>query len=82
MITREMWEQDKVTPAEERALFDQGAISRCEFEFGPHTDHAECAQMLDTMNGVGVDDGSWERQAYNDELEAASLGRPLFPNEY
>jgi len=29
----------------------------------------------------GYDD-DWQTEAYNRELEAESLGRPLFPNEY
>lgn len=28
------------------------------------------------------DDGSWEVEMYNRDLEEQSLGRPLFPNEY
>jgi hypothetical protein len=55
----------------------------CDLEFGPHEhDEAECQRILDTMNGIGVDDGSWEREMYNREAEAMDLGRPLFPNEY
>ena len=55
----------------------------CDIEFGEHEhDDAECQRMLDTMSGVGVDDGSWEREAYNREAEEQMLGRPLFPNEY
>lgn len=55
----------------------------CDIEFGGDHEHddAECARMLDTMNGIGVDDGSWEREALNREAEEHSLGRPLFPNE-
>lgn len=55
----------------------------CDSEFGPHDhDDAECARMLDTMNGVGVDDGSWYADASNRDAEENALGRPLFPNEY
>ena len=55
----------------------------CDREFGPHEhDAADCARILDTMNGIGVDDGSWEREMYNREAEEMDLGRPLFPNEY
>jgi len=53
----------------------------CDREFGPHEhDEAECARILDTMSGG--DDGSWLADAFNREAEEASLGRPLFPNEY
>lgn len=58
-------------------------VRDCDKEFGVHDhDDAECGRMLDTMNGIGVDDGSWEAEAYNREAAEMSLGRPLFPNEY
>jgi hypothetical protein len=55
----------------------------CDLEFGAHVhDEAECQRLMDTMSGVGVDDGSWLADAYNREAEESMLGRPLFPNEY
>ena len=52
----------------------------CYREFGDHDhDPARCAMILDNMN-ASWDDGFAD--AYNRELEAESLGRPLFPNEY
>ena len=54
----------------------------CDREFGPHThDDTTCAQILDTMNGIGVDDGSWETDALNREAEEHSLRRPSAPQQ-
>jgi hypothetical protein len=60
-----------------------GPMRECESEFGPHDDHKECAYILFNMSDTSYSEYlDWERESYNRELEAESLGRPLFPNEY
>jgi hypothetical protein len=47
----------------ERRLFDADMISDCEFEFGPHDTHGDCARILADMDGGSVDSGwndTWE----------------------
>ena len=38
-----------LTMDQERALFDLGIIKDCEFEFGPHDEHEDCARMIGVM---------------------------------
>lgn len=85
MSTRELWLQGKVTAAEERDLYDQGEISECEYEFGPHEDHSDCQRMIHEMSSASdmmSDMLRYEQDTYSREAEEESLGRPLFPNEY
>lgn len=68
-----------------RVLRDAGLITECELEFGPHTEHADCAWLLDEMtHGAdrAADAADDLARAYNREAEEQMLGRPLFPNEY
>lgn len=37
--------------ADEWADYLDGVITRCEFEFGPHSDHEDCERILADMNG-------------------------------
>lgn len=75
-LTREAAEAAR----DEWVAYQNGEISECEYEFGPHTDHSDCQRTLDEMSAEPWDDGYAE--AYNREAEEMSLGRPLFPNEY
>lgn len=61
---------------------DDDEHDECLSEFGPHDDHDDCARMLALMSGDDDGGAGWEAEQYNRELEAESLGRPLFPNEY
>ena len=56
----------------------------CYEEFGPHDhDPEECERILWVMNGGDtIAYMEAEQEAYSREAEEASLGRPLFPNEY
>lgn len=65
-------------------LTAEDLVRECDREFGEHEhDDRECARMLDEMSGGShLEHMEWERESYNRELEAESLGRPLFPNEY
>jgi hypothetical protein len=56
---RKYWEnsinakgQSTLRLEEERALYKMKVISDCEFEFGPHDTHDDCANILYGMNEV------------------------------
>jgi hypothetical protein len=83
MITRQDWLEGRGTSAEERDLYDQGEISACEFEFGPHDDHSDCARMLDEMRGADDYDPAMDYPEYDAQTAFyESTGRLPFPNEY
>lgn len=52
----ERWIVGTVTDAEERDLFDNGEITECEYEFGPHDEHDECDAILARMSGGDIPD--------------------------
>jgi hypothetical protein len=84
MITRQDWLEGRGTFAEERDLYDQGEITECEYEFGPHDgDHSDCQRMLDTMAGDSHYDPTEDYPEYDAQTAFyESTGRLPFPNEY
>lgn len=68
-------------PAE--AVANNGFVicADCEVDLPPcgDPDCGDCAICIPDDMGDYL---AWERESYNRELEAESLGRPLFPNEY
>ena len=64
--------------AAQRAMYRQW----CDAEFGEDHDHddAECARILDTMNG---DMSFYDYPSYDyQDAHYERFGRPAFPNEY
>ena len=86
MMTHDEWVQTGCnTAAEERALYDAGVITACEYEFGPHEDHSDCDRMLDEMQVGHAEayDPSWDYPEYDPQTAFFEReGRPQFPNEY
>jgi len=59
--------------ADEWDKYLKGEISQCEFEFGPHSDHSDCARLLDDMSPEVPDEMDYSgwyggEQGYRDGL--------------
>jgi len=66
------WIEGIATPADEAVLYATNAISECEYEFGYHEDHSDCARMLADMSPEfdDTDYSDWYggERGYNDGL--------------